>query len=214
MKVDFYFSYRSPYSYFILPRLKKLIEEYDVDVNFRLVYPLAIRKPSFFKNKNMLTYFFWRLLDYRKVANRHEMPFFRPKPDPIVQNILTGKISPEQPYIFYICHLGQAAHYHGQGINFAQALSNKIFGSKEGWFERKSLSKVCDSVGLNLDDLEKEANEQEAKIISDIKYNQEQQLAAGHHGVPLLVHDDQYFFGQDKFDEFLSFMHKNGMQKK
>ena len=51
MKVDFYFSYRSPYSYFILPRLKKLIEEYDVDVNFRLVYPLAIRKPSFFKNK-------------------------------------------------------------------------------------------------------------------------------------------------------------------
>ena len=70
-----------------------------MDVNFRLVYPLAIRKPSFFKNKNMLTYFFWRLLDYRKVANRHEMPFFRPKPDPIVQNILTGKISPEQPYI-------------------------------------------------------------------------------------------------------------------
>ena len=76
------------------------------------------------------------------------MPFFRPKPDPIVQNILTGKISPEQPYIFYICHLGQAAHYHGQGINFAQALSNKIFGSKEGWFERKCLSKVCDLQAL------------------------------------------------------------------
>tara|TARA_Y100001935_G_scaffold84605_1_gene70304 strand:+ start:5189 stop:5833 length:645 start_codon:yes stop_codon:yes gene_type:complete len=214
MKVDFYFSYRSPYSYFILPRLKKLIEEYDVDVIFRLVYPLAIRKPSFFKNKNMLTYFFWRLLDYRKVANKHGMPFFRPRPDPIVQNILTGKISSEQPYIFYICHLGQAAHYRGQGINFAQALSNNIFGSKEGWFERKSLSKVCDSVGLNLDDLEKEAKEQETKIISDITYNQEQQLAAGHHGVPLLVYGDQYFFGQDKFDEFLSFMHKSGMQKK
>ena len=28
MKVDFYFSYRSPYSYFILPRLKKLIEDF------------------------------------------------------------------------------------------------------------------------------------------------------------------------------------------
>ena len=41
-----------------------------------------------------------------------------------------------------------------------------------------------------------------------------QQLAAGHHGVPLLVHGNQYFFGQDKFDEFLSFMHKNGMQRK
>ena len=79
---------------------------------------------------------------------------------------------------------------------------------------RERVSKVCDSVGLNLDDLEKEAKEQETKIISDITYNQEQQLAAGHHGVPLLVYGDQYFFGQDKFDEFLSFMHKSGMQKK
>ena len=49
MKVDFYFSYRSPYSYFILPRLKKLEEEYKVQVNFKLVYPLAIREPHFFK---------------------------------------------------------------------------------------------------------------------------------------------------------------------
>ena len=33
MKVDFYFSYRSPYSYFILPRLKKLIEDAFSDAN-------------------------------------------------------------------------------------------------------------------------------------------------------------------------------------
>ena len=214
MKVDFYFSYRSPYSYFILPRIKKLIEEYKVDVNFKLVYPLAIREPNFFRYRNMFTYFFWRLLDYRRVAKKLGMPFFRPKPDPIRQNLLTGRISSDQPYIFYVCHLGQVAHYHGQGINFAEALSNNIFGSHMGWYEKDNLNKVCTMVGLNLKELEKEVTDQKEKIISDIKKNQEEQLAAGHHGVPLLVHDGKYFFGQDKFDEFLSFMMAKGMQQR
>lgn len=214
MKVDFYFSYRSPYSYFILPRIKKLTEEYKVDVNFKLVYPLAIREPNFFRYRNMFTYFFWRLLDYRRVAKKLGMPFFRPKPDPIRQNLLTGRISSDQPYIFYVCHLGQVAHYHGQGINFAEALSNNIFGSHMGWYEKDNLNKVCNMVGLNLKELEKEVTDQKEKIISDIEKNQEEQLAAGHHGVPLLVHDGKYFFGQDKFDEFLSFMMVKGMQQR
>ena len=45
--VDLYFSFRSPYSYFILPRIIKLRDNYDVNVNFKLVYPLAIREPKF-----------------------------------------------------------------------------------------------------------------------------------------------------------------------
>ncbi len=209
MKVDFYFSYRSPYSYFILPRIKKLIEEENVEVNFRLVYPLAIREPDFFKHKNMLTYFFWRLLDYRRVANSLGMAFYRPNPDPIRQNILTGKISSEQPYIFYVCHLGQAAHYHGQGIDFAQALSDKIFGTKNGWFQKETLEEVCQSVGLELKQLEIESKKNEAKIIADIKRNQKDQLKAGHHGVPLLVYKNKYFFGQDQYDNFLTYFKEN-----
>ena len=162
----------------------------------------------------MLTYFFWRLLDYRKVANKLGMKFYKPRPDPINQDLLTGKISSEQPYIFYVCHLGQAAHYHGEGLNFALALSNNIFGNKNGWHERTLLGEVCSSVGLSLEILEKEMVEKEEKIIADIELNQKQQLAAGHHGVPLLVHNGKFFFGQDRFDDFLSFMLERGMQKK
>ena len=54
--VDFYFSYRSPYSYFILPRVINLKAQ-GITINFKLVYPLAIRQPSFFKGKNFITYF-------------------------------------------------------------------------------------------------------------------------------------------------------------
>ena len=48
MKIDLYFSLRSPYSYLILPRIKMLRDQYNIDVNFKLVYPLAIREPEFF----------------------------------------------------------------------------------------------------------------------------------------------------------------------
>ena len=137
------------------------------------------------------------------------MPFYRPNPDPIRQNILTGKISSEQPYIFYVCHLGQAAHYHGQGIDFAQALSDKIFGTKNGWFQKETLEEVCQSVGLELKQLEIESKKNEAKIIADIKRNQKDQLKAGHHGVPLIVYKNKYFFGQDQYDNFLTYFKEN-----
>ena len=53
MKVDLYFSFRSPYSYLILPRIVKLRDKYGIDINFKQVYPLAIREPEFFKGKNI-----------------------------------------------------------------------------------------------------------------------------------------------------------------
>ena len=82
MKIDFYFSYRSPYSYLILPRVLDLKNNYKIDINFKLVYPLAIREPEFFKGKNFLTYFFYKIRDMRSVAKQLDMPFFTPRPDP------------------------------------------------------------------------------------------------------------------------------------
>jgi len=49
LSVDLFFSFRSPYSYLALPKTLKLIADYDVTVNLRPVYPLAVRVPGFFK---------------------------------------------------------------------------------------------------------------------------------------------------------------------
>ena len=54
--IDLYFSYRSPYSYLILPRMLKLKAEYDIEINFKVVYPIAIRMPEWFEGKNIFTY--------------------------------------------------------------------------------------------------------------------------------------------------------------
>ena len=214
MKIDLYFSYRSPYSYLILPRMLKLKEEYDIEINFKVVYPIAIRMPEWFEGKNIFTYFFFKMIDMRRQAKKLGVPFTtKLKPDPIRQNIMTGKISSHQPYIFDICHLGQMAQMKGVGMEFAFEVSSLIFGGVENWNTDENLSEAAKKVGLDLNQLKESVRVHEEEIIGQIKQNQVDQLNAGHHGVPLTVIGDKYFFGQDQFDKIMETLLELGIKK-
>jgi hypothetical protein len=52
LTVDLFWSFRSPYSYLALPKTLRLVADYDLVVNARPVYPLAVRVPDFFKRMN------------------------------------------------------------------------------------------------------------------------------------------------------------------
>ena len=214
MKIDLYFSYRSPYSYLILPRMLKLKEEYDIEINFKVVYPIAIRMPEWFEGKNIFTYFFFKMIDMRRQAKKLGVPFTtKLKPDPIRQNIMTGKISSHQPYIFDICHLGQMAQMKGVGMEFAFEGSSLIFGGVENWNTDENLSEAAKKVGLDLNQLKESVRVHEEEIIGQIKQNQVDQLNAGHHGVPLTVIGEKYFFGQDQFDKIMETLLELGLKK-
>ena len=215
MKIDLYFSYRSPYSYLILPRMLKLKEKYDIEINFKVVYPIAIRMPEWFEGKNFFTFFFFKMIDMRLQAKKLGIPFTsKLKPDPIRQNIMTGKISSHQPYIFDICHLGQMAQMKGVGMEFAFEVSSLIFGGVENWNTDENLSQAAKKVGLDLIQLRESVNVHEQEIIGQIKQNQVDQLNAGHHGVPLTVIGDKHFFGQDQFDKIMETLKENGLKER
>ena len=215
MKIDLYFSYRSPYSYLILPRMLKLKEKYDIEINFKVVYPIAIRMPEWFEGKNFFTFFFFKMIDMRLQAKKLGIPFTsKLKPDPIRQNIMTGKISSHQPYIFDICHLGQMAQMKGVGMEFAFEVSSLIFGGVENWNTDENLSEAAKKVGLDLIQLRESVNVHEQEIIGQIKQNQVDQLNAGHHGVPLTVIGDKHFFGQDQFDKIMKTLKENGLKER
>ena len=215
MKIDLYFSYRSPYSYLILPRMLKLKEKYDIEINFKVVYPIAIRMPEWFEGKNFFTFFFFKMIDMRLQAKKLGIPFTtKLKPDPIRQNIMTGKISSHQPYIFDICHLGQIAQMKGVGMEFAFEVSSLIFGGVENWNTDENLSEAAKKVGLDLNQLRESVNVHEKEIIGQIKQNQVDQLNAGHHGVPLTVIGDKHFFGQDQFDKIMKTLKENGLKER
>ena len=215
MKIDLYFSYRSPYSYLILPRMLKLKEKYDIEINFKVVYPIAIRMPEWFEGKNFFTFFFFKMIDMRLQAKKLGIPFTsKLKPDPIRQNIMTGKISSHQPYIFDICHLGQMAQMKGVGMEFAFEVSSLIFGGVENWNTDENLSEAAKKVGLDLNQLRESVNVHEEEIIEKIKQNKVDQLNAGHHGVPLTVIGDKHFFGQDQFDKIMETLKENGLKER
>ena len=44
--IDVYWSFRSPYSYLVTADLLRLRDDYDVLIQLRIVYPIAIREPG------------------------------------------------------------------------------------------------------------------------------------------------------------------------
>ncbi|MDA7690215.1 hypothetical protein N8800_00965 [Gammaproteobacteria bacterium] len=172
--IDLYFSYRSPYSYLILPRMLKLKNEHNVEINFKIVYPLAIRMPEWFKNKNLF-FFIPFIRDFSKKAKKLNMPLKMPiKPDPIKQNPLTGKISSHQPYIFDICHMGQFMCNKGKGIEFAYELSSLIWGEKN-WNKDELLGPLFARFDENLSEVREYIKLNEKQLVREIEMNQADQ---------------------------------------
>src|SRR4030088_538977 len=107
LSVDLFFSFRSPYSYLALPKTLKLVADYDATVMLRPVYPLAVRVPGFFKRANP-QFARYVVLDSSRLAKHENVPFRFPRPDPVVQDMATLDVAPQQPYIHRLTRLGAA----------------------------------------------------------------------------------------------------------
>jgi 2-hydroxychromene-2-carboxylate isomerase len=152
LQADVFWSFRSPYSYLATRRYSALAEQYDLTINLRPVYPLAVREPDFFERShpNWLRYTF---TDMFRVAQFHGIPFGPPRPDPIVQDVRTRKIAEEQPYIFRLTRLGQAAARRGKSLAFCDEVSRLIWGGAENWHEGDHLAGAATRAGLDLAEL-------------------------------------------------------------
>ena len=213
LQADIFWSFRSPYSYLATRRYRALSEEYDLTLNLRPVYPLAIREPDFFERShpNWLRYTF---TDMFRVAQFQGVPFGPPRPDPIVQDVRTRKIADEQPYIFRLTRLGQAATRRGKSLAFCDEVSRLIWGGAENWHEDDHLSGAAMRAGLDLAELDAEAISDAEALDAEIAANQAALEAAGHWGVPTLVFDGEPFFGQDRIDMALWRMEQKGLTKR
>ena len=196
--VDVYWSFRSPYSYLVTPDLVRLAADFDVDVQMRIVYPIAIRDPSLVfdpANRNKALYIG---RDSRRRAEFLGLPFASPKPDPIVQDFATMTVADDQPYIYRLSALGVEAQRRGRGLAFVSEVSALIFGGTDGWDKGDHLSEAARRAGLSLGDLE--ASIEQGDQLDEVEANQCALAAAGHWGVPSMVVREEPFFGQDRID--------------
>jgi 2-hydroxychromene-2-carboxylate isomerase len=214
LSFDYYFSFRSPYSYLSAPQVEALIARYDIAPRMRFVLPIAVRIPGFFKQVNPL----WPpylLRDTFRISQMHNIPYRWPKPDPIVMDFAAGEVAAEQPYIYRVTRLGVAAERESKGLAFAQRASRAIWsGEVDNWHESDHLTRALGDAGLDASATEDFAATHVAELDAEIAANERDQKNAGHWGVPLFVFQDEPFFGQDRLDHMIWRMRQAGLQER
>jgi 2-hydroxychromene-2-carboxylate isomerase len=211
LEYDLFWSFRSPYSYFVVKRLVELERDFDVKCNVRIVYPIAVRQPDFFANNDPLwVQYFMR--DIFRCAQFLDLPFAWPRPDPVVMDMATRTYPAEQPYIYRLSQLGQAASEAGKGLAFIDEVSRTIWsGSVTSWNEGDHLNEAASRAGLDLVALDALVASDTSRLDEAIKLNQTAQREGGHYGVPLMVFEGEPFFGQDRFDQLKWRMQQKGL---
>lgn len=211
LSVDVFWSFRSPYSYLATPQLVALREQYDVEVVVRPVLPIAVRIEGFFKRVNPL----WPpylARDIYRLAQMQGTPVRWPRPDPIVMDIASGEVPADQPYIYRVTRMGQAAAEAGKGLAYISEVGSLIWsGSTDNWHEGDHLAKAAERAGLDPEALEATARDEADRLDAAIEANQKALETAGHWGVPTMVFEGEPFFGQDRLDVLVWRMKQRGL---
>ena len=197
--VDVFWSFRSPYSRLVTADLLQLRKDYAVDVQLRVVLPLAVRNPdALFDPSNRKP----PMYIVRDSIRRGEMlgrPIVYPTdPDPVVQDFRTMTVAKEQPYIHRLSKLGVEANRRGYGVELADRVAALIFGGTRGWDKGDLLKDAVADAGLDLDELDTAIAD--GDHLDEIERNHQALEAAGHWGVPTMVFRGEPFFGQDRID--------------
>ncbi len=197
--VDAFWSFRSPYSRLVTDDLLKLRDDYDIDLQLRVVLPLAVRDPDALFDVTDRKPTKYIVLDSIRRGAMLGRPVVYPlQPDPVVQDFKTMEVASEQPYIYRLAKLGVEANRRGRGLEFADRVAELIFGGTRGWDQGGRLDRAVANAGLDLAQLD--ACIQDGDHLEEIERNQTALDAAGHWGVPTMVFDGEPFFGQDRIE--------------
>ena len=210
LRFDFYYSFRSPYSYLATPQIAAACARYDAACDVRVVRPIAVRIPDFFKQVNPL----WPpylMRDTIRISQRLGIAYRWPRPDPIVMNAPT-EVAADQPHIMRVSRLGVAAAEAGRGLAFLVGAGRAIWsGEVEGWNTGGHIAEAIRAAGLDPDTLEAKIAAEADRIDAVIVANEAAQTAAGHWGVPLFVFEGEPFFGQDRIEDLIWRMQQHGL---
>lgn len=209
--VDIYWSFRSPYSYLATPGMLAIKEGYQVDVNLRVVLPIAIRAPETLFGPENAKQAHYILMDWSRRAEFLGLANKWPSPDPIVQDMKTLEVAEQQPYIYRLSCLGVEAQRQGKGIEFAFEVSHLLFGGTRDWHQGDHLARAAERAGLVLDTMERAI--ENGDHLPEIEENQEKLVRSGHWGVPTLVFEGEPFFGQDRIDTLCWRLDQHGLRR-
>lgn len=181
VRLDFYFSFRSPYSYLAAPRAFALPERYDVEVRYRGVIPMAMRGQSVPRAKRLHT-----LRDVDREARRLGMPFGRIH-DPIGAGATRCLLVAEH------------ARDAGRVEAFVLAAGRGIWAEAVDVSTDRGLRLVSERAGLEWEACLAALGD--PQLHARVDASTRALAALGHWGVPVVVFGGELFWGQDRLDD-------------
>lgn len=191
--IDYFFSFRSPYSYLSGPRAFALPERFDVVVAFRGVIPMAMRGQSVPKAKRLHT-----LRDTTREAERLGMPF-GPVWDPIGDGAMRCLLVAE--------HAVDA----GREREFVLSASRGIWAEGVEVASDDGLRLVCERAGLRWADCL--AALDDPGLRARVDADTEALLDLGQWGVPVFVFAGEPFWGQDRIEDLEAALRGAGLER-
>ena len=134
-------------------------------------------------------------------------------PDPIVQELSTGVVAEEQPYIHRLTRIVERAAQNGKGMEFLDQVVRVLWdGKTDNWHEDDHLMRAMDCAGLDGRALLGRADRDSDRIDTAISAHEAAQEQAGHSGTPLMVFKGEPFFGQDRIQLLLWRLKQSGLR--
>lgn len=192
-RVDFFFSFRSPYSYLAGPRAFALRDKFDIELEYRGVIPMAMRGQSVPRAKQLHT-----LRDVAREARRLGMPFGRIH-DPLGRGAIRCLLVAEH------------ARDEGREREFVLEASRGIWGEAMDVSRDGPLRKICERAGLGWSGCAAALDDSDARARVDASTAALDEL--GHWGVPVFAFDGELYWGQDRIEDLERALRGAGLER-
>lgn len=189
MKIKYYYSVASPFSYLAIDRFINLVNKKNIEVEempFDLVgqvfpntggVPVPKRHPSRLK---------YRIVEIERIGKKYgvsinSQPKFFPPSDPHL------------PAKFTI-----AAIQLGNKLSFGKECLKYLWTNEKDISDKKVLKEICNNLQLNFSEVEALANSEKVeKIYSE---NSNNAIKKDVFGAPTYIYKDELYWGQDRLD--------------
>lgn len=179
--VEYFFSFRSPYSYLSAERAFALPARYNIELIWRAVRPMAMRGQPLPRAKQL-----YILRDAAREAQRLGLPF--------------GKIyDPLGEGVWRCLTIAEHAQTAGRLAPFVINASRAIWGEGIDVRRDNALKTLCERSGLEWNACRDAIGNAEYR--QRIEDNTAGLAALGQWGVPTFVFDGQCYWGQDRIED-------------